>query len=147
MAEAPPPPLDAARPPEWTPHAPKAALEELAPLCPRAPRGPACLPEHPAQPARAHPDGAPGAVDEDEATPERCHGRHLRRSRRKCVVVSSIKPAVQHTVLALRGAGLDCVSVAKGDSADAMQEAAEKMARGPRLRRVRAPRRRGGRGA
>ena len=30
MAEA-PPPLDAARPPEWTPHAPKAALEELAP--------------------------------------------------------------------------------------------------------------------
>jgi len=38
---------------------------------------------------------------------------------------------VQHTVLALRGAGLDCVSVAKGDSADAMQEAVKKWREDP----------------
>ena len=126
MAEA-PPPLDAARPPEWTPHAPKAALEELAP-----PSVPVRLEDR-----HAYPNIPPNLLAHI-LTARQAPSTKMKRLLRdvtaaiaggpaeKAVVVSSIKPAVQHTVLALRGAGLDCVSVAKGDSADAMQEAVKR---------------------
>ena len=132
MAEAPPPPLDAARPPEWTPHAPKAALEELAP-----PSVPVRLEDR-----HAYPNIPPNLLAHI-LTARQAPSTKMKRLLRdvtaaisggpgeKCVVVSSIKPAVQHTVLALRGAGLDCVSVAKGDSADAMQEAVKKWREDP----------------
>ena len=107
MADAPPPPLDAARPPEWTPHAPKAALEELAP-----PSVPVRLADR-----HAYPNIPPNLLAHI-LTARQAPSTKMKRLLRdvtaaiaggpaeKAVVVSSIKPAVQHTVLALRGAGL-----------------------------------------
>ena len=132
MAEAPPPPLDAARPPEWTPHAPKDAIEGLS-----APAVAVRLEGRSANP------NIPPNLLAHILTARRTPSTKIRRLLRdvqaaiaagpgeKCVVVSSIKPAVQHTVLALRGAGIDCVSVAKGDSAEALAAAVKKWREDP----------------